>query len=83
MCVYRTDKGICRKLTDDYCTSYCVDGPCEYEVQSRGDKIRNMTDKQMSYELVDMFEELFEDGIPSREYLENWFSSADVEYGDN
>lgn len=39
---------------------------------TNGDRIRSMTDEEMATELVSMFEELFEDGIPSRDYMRFW-----------
>lgn len=48
MCVYKTDDGICKKYSTDDVTSYCIDGPCTEEVLTNADKIRSMTDKELS-----------------------------------
>jgi hypothetical protein len=48
MCIYRTENGKCEKFSDDEHYSYCVDAPCEYEVLSNYDCIRNMSIDDMA-----------------------------------
>ena len=31
MCMYKTEDGKCKRLSDDKTTSYCVDAPCKFE----------------------------------------------------
>lgn len=39
---------------------------------TNADRIRAMTDEELATELLPMFEELCEDGIPSPEYMRFW-----------
>lgn len=48
MCVHKTADGKCKKFTDETHTSFCVDGPCEYEKPSNYDRIKNMTVEEMA-----------------------------------
>ena len=43
MCIHRSEDGTCKKFSVDGCTSYCMDGPCEYEQPSWYDRIVNMS----------------------------------------
>lgn len=47
-CVYCTDDLKCTKYTDDEATSFCVLGPCKYQIPSFGDKIRTMSDEELA-----------------------------------
>lgn len=47
-CVYCTEDGYCKKFSDKEVTSWCVQGPCEYEKPSNADRIRAMTDEELS-----------------------------------
>lgn len=40
--------------------------------KTNADYIRGMTDYEMTRELIPLFEELFEDGIPSPEWFKDW-----------
>lgn len=40
--------------------------------KTNADHIRSMTDEEMETELLPLFEELCEDGIPSPEYMRFW-----------
>ena len=44
-CVYWSD-GLCKKFSDDKVTSFCVEGPCGYQIPSNADKIRAMSDEK-------------------------------------
>lgn len=44
----------------------------EDKPQTNADHIRGMTDNEMARELIPLFEELFEDGIPSPEWFKGW-----------
>lgn len=50
----------------------CVQGPCPDEAPSNADRIRAMSDEEMATELLTLFEELCEDGIPSADYMRFW-----------
>lgn len=71
-CVYFEKDGKCRKFSDDTTTSYCVLGPCPEQKRSNADRIRAMSDEEMATELLPLFEELCEDGIPSTDYMRFW-----------
>lgn len=47
-------------------------GNCENKIVTNADRIRSMTDEELATELLPMFEELCEDGIPSPEYMRFW-----------
>lgn len=72
-CVYH-DNGKCQKFSDDTYNAWCINGPCEDQVLSNADHIRSMTDEELATELLPLFEELCEDGIPSPEYMWFWFT---------
>ena len=46
-CVYWSG-GMCKKLSDDKVTSWCVEGPCGYQIPSNADKIRAMSDEEIT-----------------------------------
>lgn len=50
-------------------------------VRTNADRIRAMSDEQMATDLLRMFEELCEDGIPSPECMRFWLQQP-VEEGD-
>lgn len=54
MCVYRTKDGKCLKHSDNNVLSFCVDGPCPDETPTNADRIRAMTDEELSYFLCDL-----------------------------
>jgi hypothetical protein len=54
MCIHKTPDGLCRKYSDDTCTSYCVEGPCPHDTPSTADHIRAMSDEELA-ELLDSF----------------------------
>lgn len=45
-CVYWSD-GICKKLSDDKVTSWCVEGHCVDQRTSNADRIRSMSDDEL------------------------------------
>ena len=45
-CVYWSD-GMCQKFSDDKSTSWCVEGPCDVQMQSNADRIRAMSDDEL------------------------------------
>ena len=47
-CVYCTEDGYCKKFSDKEVTSWCLMGPCKDEKPSNGDRIRMMTDEELS-----------------------------------
>ena len=46
-CVYWSD-GMCKKFSDDKVTSFCVEGPCGDQMPSNADKIRAMSDEEIT-----------------------------------
>ena len=52
-CVYWSD-GICKKLSDDKVTSWCVEGPCGDQRPSNADRIRSMSDDELAKHRVDI-----------------------------
>ena len=52
-CVYFEKDGKCRKFSDENTTSYCVMGPCPDETPTNADRIRTMTDEELSKFLCD------------------------------
>ncbi len=47
-CVYFEKDGKCRKFSDDTVISYCVMGPCPEQKLSNADRIRAMSDEELS-----------------------------------
>ena len=60
-CVYWSD-GMCKKLSDDKVTSWCVEGPCGYQIPSNADKIRAMSDDELAEWLTEFANEAFAAG---------------------
>lgn len=50
-------------------------GNCENKIKTNADRIRSMTDKQMSTDLIPMIMEICEDGVPSEELFLEWLQS--------
>ena len=42
------NQGKCKRFSDGNVTSWCVQGPCEYETPSNADRIRTMSDEELS-----------------------------------
>lgn len=61
-----------KELTDG--ATICTAHGCPHRTwpTARADYIRSMSEEQMAAELLRMFEELCEDGIPSPEYMRLW-----------
>lgn len=70
-CVYY-DNGKCQKYSDDGFNSWCVEGSCTDKTPSHADRIRAMTDEEMSAYLLDLFKSFFEIGLPSKEWMTMW-----------
>ena len=47
-CIYFEKDGKCRKFSDDTAISYCVMGPCPEQTLSNADRIRAMSDEELS-----------------------------------
>lgn len=47
-CVYFEKDRKCRKFSDDTVISYCVMGPCPEQKLSNADRIRDMSDEELS-----------------------------------
>ena len=54
MCVYKTQEGICRNLSDSVHIAYCVEGPCPHDTPSNADRIRGMSDEELAAFLIDV-----------------------------
>lgn len=50
-CIYRTEFDVCKKYTTDKATSFCVGRNCLDRKPSNSDRIRAMTDEELSYYL--------------------------------
>lgn len=44
----------------------------ESNPQTNADRIRAMSDEELATDLLDMFGEIFEDGVPSKEWMLMW-----------
>ena len=72
----------CRKCKHNYkmpgdeprCNLMC-DGESDFEPITNYIKICSMSIQEMTTDLVNIFEELFEDGVPSPEWMEMWLQS--------
>lgn len=53
----------CKNAREEYCPD---------TKPNRAELLCNMTLREMATELLPIFEELCEDGVPSREYFEGW-----------
>ena len=42
------------------------------KVKTNADRIRAMSDEEMATDLLDMFEEICEDGVPCKEWMLGW-----------
>lgn len=47
-CVYY-DNGKCQKFSDDHYTSWCDFDQCEFQTPSNGDRIRAMSDEELTH----------------------------------
>lgn len=47
-CIYFEKDGKCRKFSDNTAISYCVMGPCPEQKLSNADRIRAMSDEELS-----------------------------------
>ena len=47
-CIYFEKNGRCRKFSGDTAVSYCVMGPCPEQTLSNADRIRAMSDEELS-----------------------------------
>ena len=56
-----------------HCGSDCPE--YESKIKTNADRIRSMTDKQMSTDLIPMIMEICEDGVPSEELFLEWLQS--------
>lgn len=67
--------GCCLNYLDKACENarkeFCPD-----IVLNRAELISNMSLSEMVHDLLPMFEELCEDGIPSPEYMEMWLKGS-------
>ena len=64
-CVFQRGKPICNS-----CMNYHYHKP-----MTNADRIRAMSIQEMSTDLVNIFEELFEDGVPSPQWMKMWLQS--------
>ena len=63
--------GYC-KLKKGICDTHYPCKVCPHSKITNADRIRAMTDKEMATDLLDMFEEICEDGVPSKEWMMHW-----------
>ena len=50
-CIYRTRSDLCMKFTTEQSISFCVGKKCPDRKESNADRIRAMTDEELSYYL--------------------------------
>ena len=62
----------CRGFIDMHGRYYPYKNKSFLPPQTNADHIRGMTDNEMARELIPLFEEIFEDGIPSPEWFNHW-----------
>lgn len=62
-CIYFEKDGVCRKFSDDTVLSYCVMGPCPEQKLSNTDRIRAMSNEELSKFLCE-FRSCDSDGYP-------------------
>ena len=73
----------------DVCTCDILCADCKYyddtggkQVQTNADRIRAMSDREMATDLLDMLEEICEDGRPGEEWMLHWLKQpAEVDNG--
>ena len=78
-CIYWND-GLCKKLSDDKSTSFCVEGPCGDQMPSNADKIRTMSNENLAYILGKFCKEmaycivcpLYGSGCPMSSNFNDW-----------
>lgn len=68
----------CKKDSDKckawhHCGSDCPEH--ESRIQTNADRIRSMTDREMSMDLIPMIMEVCEDGVPCEELFLRWLQS--------
>ena len=56
-CIYFEKNGKCRKFSDDTAVSYCVMGPCPEQTLSNADRIRAMSDEELTMYFAGMADE--------------------------
>ena len=66
--------------TEEPCNNCIHNAMDNFKPKSNADRIRNMSDVQMSRELIDIIMEVCEDGVPCEEYFLEWLKS-EVEDG--
>lgn len=49
-----------------------LDYPKPRKTQTNADRIRAMSDDELATDLLDMFEEICEDGVPCKEWMLDW-----------
>ena len=54
---------MCKKLSDDKVTSWCVEGPCGYQIPSNAGKIRSMSDEELNEMLHEIYNAGAEDAV--------------------
>ena len=62
-CIFFEKDGKCRKFSGENTTSYCVMGPCPEQKLSNADRIRAMSDEELSKFLCE-FRSCDSDGYP-------------------
>ena len=54
----------------------------EVGANTNADRIRTMSDEELATELLSLFEELCEDGVPSEDYMRFWLQQPAKEVTD-
>lgn len=77
-CIYN-EEGKCKLNSTVYEHSWCVEGPCDSQTLSNGDRIRAMSDEELAWELMQFRFDAYgkaegdESVLPdSQKKIENW-----------
>lgn len=65
---------LCKEYQSGSACTFCDDGS-EFNKMSKADKIRSMTNKEMSTDLIPLIMEVCEDGVPCEELFLDWIQS--------
>ena len=71
-CPYNTLDGCKVKEYNAICPLTNMATPITEYRMTNADRIRSMTDAELATDLLDMFEAICEDGVPSKEWMLDW-----------
>jgi hypothetical protein len=74
-CIYN-EEGKCKLYSTVYEHSWCVEGPCDDQTLSNGDKIRSMTDEELAEFLCGVYDEEETDKFICGTIIPNYYEEA-------